>query len=122
MRCTLLVNLENPRVRQLEMLAARCWRHDERAAARRIRFTGPPSRRAGIQTQMKLTFLIVFVGCYIPTLAFGDGPPFSCPKPMAIPDAWTDLNQNGQYDAGEPYDPLVTGTAPARNNPFGRRN
>jgi hypothetical protein len=45
---------------------------------------------------MKFTsFLTVLVGCYIPALAFGDGPPFSCPKPMAIPDAWTDLNQNG---------------------------
>jgi hypothetical protein len=53
--------------------------------------------------------LTVWVGCYIPALAFGDGTPVYCSKPMAIPDAWTDLNHNGLFDPGEPYDPLVTG-------------
>jgi hypothetical protein len=55
------------------------------------------------------SFLTLLVGCYIPALAFGDGTPVYCSKPMAIPDAWSDLNHNGVYDPGEPYDPLVTG-------------
>ena len=55
------------------------------------------------------SFLTLLVACYVPALAFGDGTPVYCSKPMAIPDAWTDLNHNGLYDAGEPYDPLVTG-------------
>lgn len=33
----------------------------------------------------------------------------NCVKPWAPPDRWTDLNGNGRYDAGEPYDPVVTG-------------
>lgn len=36
-----------------------------------------------------------------------------CLKPWCIPDRWGDTNGNGQYDAGEPYDPIGTGyTAP----------
>ena len=57
-------------------------------------------------------FLTLLVGGYIPALAFGDGTPVYCSKPMAIPDAWTDLNHNGAYEPGEPYDPLVTGYGP----------
>lgn len=34
---------------------------------------------------------------------------FSCPVPLAIPDAWEDLNGNGEYDENEPYDPVNTG-------------
>jgi hypothetical protein len=32
-----------------------------------------------------------------------------CVKPFTVPDAWDDANDNGQYDPGELYDPLVTG-------------
>lgn len=33
----------------------------------------------------------------------------TCMKPFTIPDAWDDLNGNGVYDSGEPYDPSRTG-------------
>lgn len=64
------------------------------------------------------SFLTLLVGCHIPALAFGDGTPVYCSKPMAIPDAWTDLNHNGLYDAGEPYDPLVTGYGTGNTDPY----
>jgi len=32
-----------------------------------------------------------------------------CLKPWAVPDRWSDTNGNGKYDAGEPYNPTVTG-------------
>jgi len=32
-----------------------------------------------------------------------------CMKPWAIPDRWDDANGNGQWDAGEAYDPDATG-------------
>lgn len=32
-----------------------------------------------------------------------------CVKPWAIPDRWDDVNGNGAMDAGEAYDPVVTG-------------
>jgi hypothetical protein len=35
-----------------------------------------------------------------------------CLKPWAIPDRWDDLNDNGVYDPGEPYDPILTGYVP----------
>jgi hypothetical protein len=36
-----------------------------------------------------------------------------CLKPWCIPDRWNDLDADGKYDAGEPYDPYTTGyTAP----------
>lgn len=35
-----------------------------------------------------------------------------CLKPWAVPDRWDDANGNGQYDAGEFYDPLLTGYLP----------
>ncbi len=35
-----------------------------------------------------------------------------CLKPWGVPDRWNDLNHNGQYDAGEPYDPIETGYMP----------
>jgi hypothetical protein len=35
---------------------------------------------------------------------------FSCPKPIAVPDAWNDVNENGNYDPGtDIYDPVTTG-------------
>src|SRR5215813_2317246 len=35
---------------------------------------------------------------------------FGCPKPMAVPDAWNDVNGNGTYDPGtDIYDPDLTG-------------
>lgn len=33
----------------------------------------------------------------------------TCMKPFTVPDAWNDLDGNGQYDTGEPYDPATTG-------------
>jgi Putative Flp pilus-assembly TadE/G-like len=33
----------------------------------------------------------------------------SCIKPWAIPDRWADTNGNGRLDAGELYDPNITG-------------
>jgi Flp pilus assembly protein TadG len=32
-----------------------------------------------------------------------------CLKPWSFPDRWDDVNANGEYDAGEPYDPDRTG-------------
>ncbi|HZM17588.1 MAG TPA: pilus assembly protein TadG-related protein [Candidatus Krumholzibacteria bacterium] len=32
-----------------------------------------------------------------------------CLKPWSIPDRWNDVNANNKYDAGEAYDPDVTG-------------
>jgi len=35
-----------------------------------------------------------------------------CVKPWAPPDRWDDVNGNGEYDEGEPYDPVDTGYLP----------
>jgi Flp pilus assembly protein TadG len=35
-----------------------------------------------------------------------------CLKPWAVPDRWDDVNGNGIYDEGEPYDPVTTGYLP----------
>ena len=35
-----------------------------------------------------------------------------CLKPWGVPDRWDDVNGNGEWDEGEPYDPIGTGYLP----------
>ncbi|MDM7914432.1 MAG: pilus assembly protein TadG-related protein, partial [Candidatus Eisenbacteria bacterium] len=44
--------------------------------------------------------------------AFGPICGTDCVKPWAMPDRWDDVNGNGMYDPGEPYDPVITGYMP----------
>lgn len=81
----------------------------------RVRVNNLRSRGSGIRTYFARVFGVRQVD--IRTLAAawaapsGEAPPVEgeCLLPLALPDRWTDSNDNGGWDPGETYDPQGTG-------------
>lgn len=54
----------------------------------------------------------------VATAAIADASAANCMKPWIIPDGWLDLDLDGIYDTGEPYDPAVHGYGTVEGSTF----
>lgn len=82
-----------------------------RVTTHRMSSTGDPIRTYFLPVVVKdstLTSMTARASARFDWVCGGD-----CIKPWAPPDRWNDLDSNGQYDAGEPYDPVSTGYSDA---------